>query len=99
VLSTGPSYTLLSCHYYYCFTNQFVAQLWWGHRIPAYFAQRIGEGLDRNDAEQAHRWFVARSPEEARNAAAAKLGCSEAEVSDTLTDIFVHLDRSVTTIV
>jgi valyl-tRNA synthetase len=66
------------CHYYRYFN---CLQLWWGHRIPAYFAQRFGEGLDRNDAEQAHRWFVARSPEEARTAAAAKLGCSEADVS------------------
>ena len=24
-------------------------QLWWGHRIPAYFATRKGEDLDRND--------------------------------------------------
>ena len=24
-------------------------QLWWGHRIPAYFAQKKGEKLDRND--------------------------------------------------
>jgi valyl-tRNA synthetase len=73
-------------------------QLWWGHRIPAYFAQRSGEGLDRNDAEHADRWFVARSQEEARTAAAAKLGCSEAEVSERVTLVlYIHIHMHVYT--
>lgn len=29
-------------------------QLWWGHRIPAYFAQKKGETLDHND--QVGKW-------------------------------------------
>lgn len=33
-------------------------QLWWGHRIPAYFATRKGENLDKNDQAHRHRWVV-----------------------------------------
>ena len=36
--------------------------------------------MDRNDAEQASRWFVARSEAAARTAAAKALHCSESEV-------------------
>ena len=50
-------------------------QLWWGHRIPAYFVRVIGEStLDKNDPLNSDRWFVARSIDDARVAAALKLG-------------------------
>jgi len=40
-------------------------QLWWGHRIPAWFATLEGEELDRNDMKNNDRWIVARNEEEA----------------------------------
>lgn len=55
-------------------------QLWWGHRIPAYFAQKKGEGLDRNDAKNNERWFVARTEEDAIKMATAQLHCTENEL-------------------
>ena len=57
-------------------------QLWWGHRIPAYFARvkATEAGLDKNDPALNDRWIVARTPELALSKAAAKLGVSEAEV-------------------
>jgi len=33
-------------------------QLWWGHRIPAYFATKKGETLDKNDQANRDRWVV-----------------------------------------
>ena len=49
-------------------------QLWWGHRIPAYFARVKGEErLDRNDPSNDHRWIVARSADAALSVAAEKL--------------------------
>ena len=49
-------------------------QLWWGHRIPAYFARIRGESrVDKNDEEQHHRWFVARTQVEAQRQAAEAL--------------------------
>eukprot|EP01084_Bolivina_argentea_P094136 169234_1 len=59
-------------------------QLWWGHRIPAYYCTRVGEtplpdhgnaGGVRDD-----RWVAARSEEEAKARAAKKLGCPEEDV-------------------
>ncbi|CAM9186228.1 unnamed protein product [Phaeothamnion confervicola] len=58
-------------------------QLWWGHRIPAYFARRMGEAdaaADPSDAACGDRWVVGRTVEEAAAAAAAKLGCATADV-------------------
>eukprot|EP00968_Pinguiococcus_pyrenoidosus_P017365 scaffold1726_cov260-Pinguiococcus_pyrenoidosus.AAC.10 len=50
-------------------------QLWWGHRIPAYFATKKDEGeLDCMDEQHNDRWIVARSEAEAREKAAEKLG-------------------------
>lgn len=50
-------------------------QLWWGHRIPAYFARVVGEDpLDKDDDANSARWFVARSESEALRAAASALG-------------------------
>ena len=56
-------------------------QLWWGHRIPAYFATKKGESLDRMDQANNDRWVVGRTPDEALAAAAKKLGVPESEVS------------------
>ncbi len=58
-------------------------QLWWGHRIPAYFARLTTEDaslIDQNDPAQSHRWFVARTEEAARIQAAAKLGVSQDQI-------------------
>ncbi len=38
-------------------------QLWWGHQIPAWFAVKKGEILDKNDITNNERWVVARSEE------------------------------------
>ena len=58
-------------------------QLWWGHRIPAYFASKKGEkkgDVDKNAEENAHRWIVARSEPAAKAAAAKALKCKEKDV-------------------
>lgn len=55
-------------------------QLWWGHRIPAYFASKKGESVDRNDPTNNYRWIVARSEEAARVIACEKLSISDAEL-------------------
>lgn len=50
-------------------------QLWWGHRIPAYFARVRGETpVDKNDPTNADRWVVARTPQAALEHAEKKLG-------------------------
>jgi len=38
-------------------------QLWWGHQIPAWFATKQGENLDKIDMDHNDRWVVARSEE------------------------------------
>uniref|UniRef100_A0A7S1FW38 Valine--tRNA ligase, mitochondrial n=1 Tax=Corethron hystrix TaxID=216773 RepID=A0A7S1FW38_9STRA len=56
-------------------------QLWWGHRIPAWFATQKGEkGVSKNDMEYSSRWIVARDEDAARVKAAALLKCPEGEV-------------------
>ncbi|KAF4316931.1 hypothetical protein BBO99_00008308 [Phytophthora kernoviae] len=56
-------------------------QLWWGHRIPAYFATVKGEGfIDRNAEDASSRWFAGISEEDARKKAAAKLGVAEDQI-------------------
>lgn len=52
-------------------------QLWWGHRIPAWYAVKAGEaeeasGVPGAPSEQPERWVVGRNEAEARVAAAAK---------------------------
>lgn len=52
-------------------------QLWWGHRIPAYYITLEGEtpeaaGVPGRPSEDMARWVVGRSQEEAAAAAAAK---------------------------
>jgi valyl-tRNA synthetase len=38
-------------------------QLWWGHQIPAWFATKKDESLDKNDMANSDRWVVARNEE------------------------------------
>ena len=52
-------------------------QLWWGHRIPAYF---VGEQSDDNDAEE--KFVVALTPEEALEKARAKFNMPELTLDD-----------------
>jgi valyl-tRNA synthetase len=52
-------------------------QLWWGHRIPAYFAKINGRAAGGDDASS---WFVARSEEEAMKMAVAKFGVPESSI-------------------
>lgn len=52
-------------------------QLWWGHRIPAYYVTFEGEapeasGVPGRPSEDMARWVVGRSREEAAAAAAKK---------------------------
>lgn len=59
-------------------------QLWWGHRIPAYFVRLAGEDastVDQNDPARSDRWFVGRTEAEARAKAAAKLGVDGATLT------------------
>jgi len=58
-------------------------QLWWGHRIPAYFARHKGENADDvsiMNMKYNDRWVVERTEAEARTEAAKILKCSEDEV-------------------
>lgn len=56
-------------------------QLWWGHRIPAYFARIVGEPrIDRNDAAHNSRWVVARTQAQALTEAAEMLHVDEASI-------------------
>ena len=48
-------------------------QLWWGHRIPAYYATVRSTSYDYGDLTQDDRWFCGRSEEEAKMKAALKL--------------------------
>jgi len=57
-------------------------QLWWGHRIPAWFATKVGEvGVERNDMGNNERWIVARNEEEAMKKAEILLKCPAASIS------------------
>jgi valyl-tRNA synthetase len=52
-------------------------QLWWGHRIPAYYVTFEGEaaeasGVPGRPSEDMQRWVVGRTQEEAAAAVAAK---------------------------
>ena len=53
-------------------------QLWWGHRIPAYFVEV--EGVPLRDRSDPAAWIVARSEAAARTAAAAAHGVPESAV-------------------
>jgi valyl-tRNA synthetase len=56
-------------------------QLWWGHQIPAWFATKKGESLEKNDMANNDRWVVARSAEEALEKATKLLGCPAGDIS------------------
>ena len=56
-------------------------QLWWGHRIPAYFATIEGEEwIDPSSTTANDRWVAGRSEEDARTKAAIKLGVDESKI-------------------
>ena len=58
-------------------------QLWWGHRIPAWFAFYAGEDrglVDMNSEANKPRWIVARDEAEALAKAKATLGRSDVEL-------------------
>ena len=55
-------------------------QLWWGHQIPAWFATKKGETLDKNDMANNDRWVVARTEEEALSNAKKLLGTEDVEI-------------------
>eukprot|EP00892_Ulva_mutabilis_P005873 jgi/Ulvmu1/3658/UM017_0072.1 len=60
-------------------------QLWWGHRIPAWYVVKSGEaeddaGVPGAPSEQPSRWVVGRNEEEARAAAKAKFPDCEFEL-------------------
>eukprot|EP00977_Amphora_coffeiformis_P008564 scaffold1936_cov154-Amphora_coffeaeformis.AAC.14 len=56
-------------------------QLWWGHQIPAWFATKTGENLEKNSMDNNDRWIVARSEEEALEKAAKVIGCPKEEIT------------------
>ncbi|GAB9470121.1 Valine-trna ligase [Globisporangium polare] len=56
-------------------------QLWWGHRIPAYFSRIAGEKwVDKDAEENTGRWVAGVSEADARTKAAANLGVSEEQI-------------------
>ena len=52
----------------------------WGHQIPAWFATKKGETLEKNDMENNERWVVARSEAEAIEKASLLLGVGKQEI-------------------
>jgi len=59
-------------------------QLWWGHRIPAYYITLAGEegrGVPGAASERLDRWVVARDAEEAAAAAAERFPGQQLSVS------------------
>jgi valyl-tRNA synthetase len=59
-------------------------QLWWGHRIPAYFATLKSEDIeliDKNSDSNKDRWVVGRNEEEAKQKACVILKCKPNEVN------------------
>jgi valyl-tRNA synthetase len=80
-------YKFCICIIKYTYINKYIyirdwcvsRQLWWGHRIPAYFVRLPNEApVDKNDPLNSNRWFVARSEADARIAAALKLDADAA---------------------
>ncbi|CAK4081064.1 unnamed protein product [Aphanomyces euteiches] len=56
-------------------------QLWWGHRIPAYFATIKGEPfVDPNSESSTSRWFAGVSEADARDKAAKKLNVDPSSI-------------------
>ena len=57
-------------------------QLWWGHRIPAYFVRIAGEDrVDKNDDMHNNRWIVARTEAEALQQAAVKFNVAPSSIT------------------
>ncbi|KAL2918652.1 valine--tRNA ligase [Polyrhizophydium stewartii] len=61
-------------------------QLWWGHRVPAYYVEIAGDENDRSDSS---RWVSGRSDEEARQKALKKFASVDPK------KITLHQDEDV----
>ena len=64
-------------------------QLWWGHRIPAYFVLFPGEdplNIDKNSEANANRWIVGRNEEEVRAKAVQALGVTPEAAEELILD-------------
>ncbi len=70
-------------------------QLWWGHRIPAWYAERHAGDAD-GDPGQAPKVFVADSEEEARAQIAEYYGSYDFNIYDSQTEIPPLKDGSFT---
>ncbi|XP_052095273.1 valine--tRNA ligase-like [Mytilus californianus] len=56
-------------------------QLWWGHRIPAYFVTINDPSIPAGSDTDENYWIVARSEEEAKQKAADKFGVAVEKIS------------------
>ncbi|RWS05960.1 Valine--tRNA ligase-like protein, partial [Dinothrombium tinctorium] len=55
-------------------------QLWWGHRIPAYYVSTNDNSIDLSQFTENDRWFSGRSEEEAKEKAAKKLNIDTSKI-------------------
>jgi len=55
-------------------------QLWWGHQIPAWFAEKKDEDLDKTNMKNNDRWVVARNEKDAMEKAEELLNCPSSEI-------------------
>ncbi|XP_043244873.1 valine--tRNA ligase-like isoform X2 [Amphibalanus amphitrite] len=56
-------------------------QLWWGHRIPAYFVTVSDDSVPRGEETDGHYWVSGRTEEEARQKAAARFNVPAEKVA------------------
>jgi len=56
-------------------------QLWWGHRIPAYFVTVNSPGAAVGEEADGHYWVSGRTEAEARSKAASRFSVSESSIS------------------
>ena len=58
-------------------------QLWWGHRIPAYFVSIDDPNIPAGKDTDGQYWICARTEEEAKDKAAAKFNISKDKITLT----------------
>ncbi|XP_043212811.1 valine--tRNA ligase-like isoform X1 [Amphibalanus amphitrite] len=56
-------------------------QLWWGHRIPAYYVTVSDDSVPRGEETDGHYWVSGRTEEEARQKAAARFNVPAEKVA------------------
>eukprot|EP00056_Hartaetosiga_gracilis_P003916 m.69527 g.69527 ORF g.69527 m.69527 type:complete len:998 (+) comp11633_c0_seq1:860-3853(+) len=56
-------------------------QLWWGHRIPAYFVSINDSSIKEGSRQDNHYWISAHTEEEALKEAAKRFGVSEDKIT------------------